>query len=138
MARKMTRKEFQEIVHELAGRLLLSGYGKKAKWADLEELSVKWSTGGQSGGNCWDTDDDIRHYPESGEPEPEFEDLDNLLLEVAPQLSFLHYKKLMRLFKINNYRDNDYYGNYTDYATKSIKIDDIWQFLIDHDLIEEN
>ena len=137
MVNKMTRKEFQDIVHKIAGRQLLGGYGKKEKWADLEELSVKWHTGGQSGGNCWDSSDDSRYYAERGEPEPEFEDLDDLLLEVAPQFSFLHYKKLMKSLKIISNRENDFYGNYDDYVTKSIKVDDIWQFLIDNNLIEE-
>ena len=123
MSDKMTRKGFQKIVDRIAG------YGDT-----VEELENKWQTGGQSGGSCWD-DGDTTHYAESGEPEPEFESLDNILLEVAPQLSFLHYKKLSQVIKVDDNRENDYYGNYTDYAIKTITIDDLWDFLVQYDLV---
>jgi len=130
MVQKMTRDEFQKMVDDAAG------YQCKKTDGVVTALKIEWSVGGQSGGSCWDEGDSTYHGT-SGEAEPEFEDLDSILLAVAPQLSFLHYKKLMQKIETDDYRQNDYYGNYTDYATKTITVDDIWVFLIEYDMIEQ-
>lgn len=126
MAKEMTRKDFQEIVNRVAG----FSYVKD----DVEEISISWSIGGQSGASCYDVGDPSFHAT-SGEPEPEFDALDNILMEVTPQLSFLQYKKLAQLVSTDEKQDGDYYGNYTTYATKTLKIDDLWDFLTQYDLV---
>lgn len=85
----------------------------------------RWNIGGQSGGSCWGTD----HHATSGEPEPDFVELDTILVEVCPEISYLEYKKLMRELKLveASDRDNDYYGNYDDYAIKAIQIVDLYE-----------
>ncbi len=78
---------------------------------DMKIRSDKWCTGG-SYGNCWDND--LR--PVSPDKALEFVELDKLLMQVAPTLTFLQYKM------INNYcveqeesYDRDYYGGGTSY-----------------------
>ena len=126
----MNREKFQEIVHDIAGRKLISGYGKKAVWEDVTELELRWRTGGLEGGNCWDGQD--RQYAVGGEAEPAFEDFDNLLEKVCPDLSYLRYKKLERLIEIGEERENEYYGNYSIHAVKTLSIDTLWDFLNEH------
>lgn len=135
MSKKMSRQEFQDSVHEIAGQKLIDcGFGKKAIWEDLKVLEMKWRTGGASGGDCWGGE---AVFCNDGEPIPEFDDFDNLLTEVVPYITFLQYKSLTRLIETDTEHENDYYGNYDVYAVKRIEIEKIWEFLCNHGIIDE-
>jgi len=118
----MEREEFDKIVDEFTCR---------------GEFELEWCIGGQEGGSCWNDggDDESRHYPVSADPEPEFSDLDSALLEIVPNLSFLMYKKLMSKVDVSERTSNDYYDNYTRYAVKKIAADELWLFLVEHNLV---
>ena len=93
-----------------------------------------WCIGGVTGGSCWgDTPD----TPVSGEVEPPFTGLDDLLLKVVPNLSFLLYRKLENELISRGEHDGsgDYYGNRTEYADKSIRIKDLYDFLKGYNLV---
>ena len=121
----ITREEFQGIVHEIAG--------KKDK-RDRETLQVRWMTGGAWGGNCWGDRDPSSYQPDP-QPEPEFEELDDILLRVVPNLSFLQYKKILKLIRYDTKMEHEYYGNYTTYGMKEIQIQDIWRALKDMNVV---
>ena len=96
--------------------------GEPAVW-------ISWATGGQSGGSCWDTGDSV-YSSDDGELEPEFDDLDKILEIICPEVSFLQYKKILReVIKNNSYRDDDYYGNYTNIAQKYVLLKDLYNAL---------
>lgn len=137
MTKEMTRQEFQEIVNNLAGRVTVRHYRAKTTYGDCVELTYEWVTGGLTGGSCYDDSDNTRYYGVESETEPEFDTLDNILIEVAPQMGFLHYKKLQQFIKIDSKNEGDYYGNNTIYAIKTLKVSDIWNFLIEYDLVTE-
>ena len=59
----------------------------------------------------------------------ELEALDKLLESSCPEITFLQYKKLLRLVKHDTRTENEYYGNSTNYATKTIALRDVYQFL---------
>ena len=95
-------------------------------------LRISWATGGASGGNCWG---DEASYFSNSEDEPEFEELDKLLLLVAPSITFLQYKLISKLISTEETTEYEYYGNYTEYKTKEIKINDLWNALKEMKLV---
>ena len=112
---------------------------KEKKWRKqnphLAFLEVSWRYGGVSGGSCWDDGKD-HHYSMTGDPEPSFEDLDKLLLKVAPNISFLVYRNLEnKLVERDERSENEYYGNYTEYGIKRINIGKLYTYLVEHHVI---
>lgn len=88
-------------------------------------------TGGASGGSCWGGT--ASSYSTGREAsEAEVPDLDRLLEEIAPDISFLKYKKLMSEIKwqTTEHCDNDYYGNYSEYGYKYITCDQLFDDLV--------
>jgi hypothetical protein len=84
-------------------------------------LEATWTTGGMSGGSCWGDD---ANYPVDAEPEPDDTTVDTILERVAPSLTFLQYRKLMRadLYERTNGVQNEYYGNYTTWTRRTLKL----------------
>lgn len=111
---------------------------KKKELLSLDEhyLYAKWTSGGISGGSCWDNSSEDRHYTTTGESEPEFEDLDTILTVICPNLTFLQYKKLLTIVKRDGYSVKEYYGNSTEYSFKTIKLRDLFDKLVEMGLFE--
>lgn len=66
----------------------------------------RWSGGG-SYGTCWHNG----LTPVSAEEPRNFDELDSLLEEICPNISFLHYKKIQsNCVTMEDYYDRDYYG----------------------------
>jgi len=95
-------------------------------------FEITWRTGGISGGSCWDEGDRDPHYHVSGDIEPRFTTLDAFLLKVCPNLSFIIYKKIDDLFEIREYSEYEYYGNSTNYVSKSINIKGLYDILVEY------
>lgn len=113
-------------------------YGNKGWKAEYgpEQIQSKWRSGGQGGGSCWD-EGPSRHYPIDGDLEPEFTELDDTLAEFCPQISFIQYKQLCsKLIKQGSETENEYYGNYTIYSTKTIKCRELFDYLVEKGLIQ--
>lgn len=108
---------------------LIRRHGKSLKEINLDDcIIVKWSTGGVSGGNCWSGSDNL--YSTEGEPEPEFRDLDVILENVCPKITYLEYKRLMNgLADFISWTENEYYGNSTSYGCKKITLRKLWEKL---------
>ena len=113
-----------------------SGYPHYSAPGPKDSLYIHWTTGGVGGGSCWDTGDDDPHYSRDSEPEPAFEELDQILEVMCPKIGFLEYKALCReVVKSGEHHQNDYYGNYTDYATKYFKVEDLYDYLMSKGMI---
>lgn len=119
----MNRDEFQFIVDEFTGE------------ENTSVISEIWCVGGVGGGNCW-TDDG--HYDLAADPEPDLEVLDKILERAAPNITYLQYKKLSKMIKTEDYSQNEYYGNYTNYRKKYISVDDIWNMIMEIDVYATN
>lgn len=92
-----------------------------------------WRTGGEQGGSCWDDGTEDHHCPINGDIEPPMTDLDELLLKVAPNISFLVYRNLEnKLLERDERCENEYYGNYTNYGIKRINIKKLYDYLVEH------
>lgn len=88
-------------------------------------LCVSWTTGGLSGGSCWDSSDEpARFRSVAGEVPQELTGLDIILEKMNPSVSFMEYRKLVReVVQTKTYRGgSDFYGNYTDEATKFVRL----------------
>jgi hypothetical protein len=132
----MNRHEFQKIVDEVTGGEYYPAVredkkngikGQKSYYGPTVRLKQKWITGGDWGGNCWS--EERSGYGPTPDPEPEFNDLDQILEKVAPSMRFLEYKNLMSKVKYSDHTEYEYYGNHTSYGIKELKVDDIWDFL---------
>lgn len=100
-------------------------------------IGVKWKTGGKSGGNCWNAGEDNRHYSIEGEREPNLESVDLIIEKICPEINFLIYKRLYReLLIYNEDNENEYYGNYTNYAYKYIDLEKLYNWLGENALIK--
>lgn len=130
----MNREEFQEIVDRIAGKQFFSGKRRyDGEYRSRTVLIVKWETGGVSGGSCWEDSNPQPYY--TNNPEPDFSDLDDILKEVCPNISFFQYKELCKNIIYGSEIDYEYYGNHTEYSKKSISVDDIWNFLTENALV---
>ena len=116
--------------------VLLSNKEKKELDLDKHYLYIHWCTGGISGGSCWDTGEGADpHYAMDGEKEPEFDDLDTALLAIAPNISFLQYKKITTVINQDSYTEPEYYGNCTYYAYKCVLLRNLFNKLVELELL---
>lgn len=89
-------------------------------------LSAWWIVGGMEGGDCWGADP----FPTAAESEPEFHELDKALLAVAPNLSMLQYKAILRDLVHRTFRQIDeYYGNFENRAYKKVSLRELHAWL---------
>jgi hypothetical protein len=93
------------------------------------KLEIEWTTGGLTGGSCWGTSD---YSARESEPEPEFEELDRLLEGLRPEITYLQYKALYRmLVQTDSRTSNDYYGNHTSYALKTLELSALYDQFVE-------
>jgi len=103
---------------------------------DGENLTVQWSIGGVTGGSCWG-DSKLQPYV-SDDIEKEFISLDIILEELKPQISYIQYRNLYN--KLTVFSDStdggDYYGNYTNYKTKTISLKGLFDYMSEKEWLE--
>lgn len=125
-----------------ANKVGLTWVGREYKDYRFKEITkqgraafqVEWSTGGASGGSCWGGE--ATEYA-SDEVEPEFTSFDNALEVLCPSITFLQYKKLSKaVVEVDTYTRNDYYGNYTNYMSKTVYLDDLLTTLEEMGLVK--
>ncbi len=111
--------------------LRLYGYVYESwkKEADLSKLkgfcSEPWVIGGRSGGNY----ENEANRDSSIEDPKEIDLLDDYLEEYFPNITVIRYKRLMRLVQYQNWTENEYYGNTSDYKCAFITFEDIAEYL---------
>ena len=113
-------------------------YGRKCDDKDnvKREPSIykEWRIGGLTGGGCWDGMN--ANEAVSADEEPDFNGLDDILSEMCPKLTFLHYRKIEKLVRSFDYTQNEYYGNYSEYRTEYIPLHDLYNLLKDLGYVE--
>jgi len=98
-------------------------------------ISVYWSTGGQTGGSCWD-EGPHEYHSYSGDPEPEFKALDIILEELCPNIKFLQYKNIYnQVVKTTTVEDGDHYGNMSNYGIKYCYLEELYNKLCEKNLL---
>ena len=112
---------------------------KKKEWEQKTKnlplaFGIEWISGGQGGGNCYD--DQPIHYPVESSPEPDFTDLDRILEHICPDLGFLTYKRLRsEIVQVGFRNETEYYGNWTRYSQKWVKVEDLHKWLLKEGLL---
>jgi hypothetical protein len=95
-----------------------------------------WSTGGMTGGSCWDEGETRNYSYTNSEGEPEWLDITKILEHFCPNMTFLQFRALARLFKMDDFEVGGYYGNCTNYAVRYISLLDLYNFLKERKLVE--
>jgi hypothetical protein len=127
MPRKKTESKAEK---SLFGQRIEQILGDSYYFRNEGKLEVTWTTGGMTGGSCWNDGVEDPHYPVEAEEEPEFEALDKVLEALCPQITFLQYKKLVKsVVSRDATSENEYYGNYYDKMTKSVDLNVLKQYL---------
>jgi hypothetical protein len=85
-------------------------------------------TGGYSGGNCCD-EEDSRWDAADHELENSLEGFEKVLELVCPEITFLHYRRIMKLVKSNEKTEYEYYGNSDDWLIQWIPLHDLYKEL---------
>jgi len=108
-------RKFLELITDIVG-------------TGLEEIHVKWSTGGISGGSCWGTSEPQRYI--STQSAEELSELDEILKLVCPNISFLVYKDIYgKVVHEEQYSQYEYYGNQTDYTIRFCLLSELFDVL---------
>jgi len=114
---------------------------RKLRDATIHEIDVSrnfvWmthETGGYSGGSCWDHSDPRPYH--NSEPMPQFTAFYEILERIVPNLTFLQ-SKVMEPIVIIETSDTvgEYYGNSTDYAIRYVNLVDLYNYLVEKELI---
>lgn len=134
MPRKKTEPKAEKSLFVKSVEQIL---GNQYYFRNEGKLEVTWTTGGMTGGSCYDKGEDVR-YPVEAEEEPEFEALDRALEALCPQITFLQYKKLVKtVVSRDETFENAYYGNYYNKMTKSVDLNVLEQYLKENGLCLE-
>ena len=102
---------------------------KKNKEPLVYALVKEWVSGGTGGGNCWCNGED--HYRRDPEPEPEWTNLDYLLIVFAANITYLQYRQIESKVYNGSYEEDEYYGNSTIYIYKTLKLSDLFELLVE-------
>ncbi len=101
-----------------------------------DSIYIEWTVGGLTGGSCWGSSAD---HAVNAEEEPAFIELDTILEELCPQITFLQYKNLCNnLIETTKYTENQYYGNYYNKRIKSINLGELEKYLKERNLWNED
>lgn len=128
--------KFLQIIKELKIDTDPYTHWSESVWNDEKKpgepiIGVQWTTGGAEGGNCWN-DKPPESWRLEGEPEKELEALDKILEHFKPDITFIQYKRLCQELVVRGKRRyNEYYGNYTDYAHKYVKLRQLYKHMKD-------
>jgi len=96
-----------------------------------DKIRIQWTIGGQSGGNCWNGAE--HSYATDAEPEPEFEALDKIFEKYWSEISYIKYKRFCaKHIETSEDTDTEYYGNYTNYAVKTVQLEKLYEFLCEN------
>lgn len=93
--------------------------------------SIDWTTGG-TWGNCWGDKGEI-----DPEGQPEFEEFDKLVERVAPNISFMKYKRLYNeCVSVETYNEYDYYGGCCHKAYYICDLRKLYDMMVEMNVIE--
>lgn len=134
----MNYKEFLEEVSELLYQNKnWDQYYCGPKSLDEKGLWCYWTTGGQTGGSCWDNGSHV-YRPVEPEPEQDLEGIDEILTHFAPKMSFLEYRQIEKMVVYEDKECSwDYYGNWTSCRQKSLSMKTLFDFLCDKGYIQK-
>ncbi len=136
----MTFEEFEKEINKLdhvyidRRKALCYGWNRSPDPNPEMGIYIEWVVGGQSGGHCGGGD----LYRLGTEPEPDWVGLDEILERLAPNISFIQFRRLLNESLVENYTSDGYYGNYTDYSYRWLSVRKLYDYLIEKGVLLEN
>lgn len=142
---------FQEFENELLGKTFIKKCGKhfgndnnyisKHLYESENDycsygktIYYVWKIGGMRGGNCWG---EPANNPLEIDDEPELKLFNKIIKEYHPNIGYFTYNDFVKKYvEIEEYEDREYYGNYTEYKIKKLKLIDIYNLLIEEGAIK--
>lgn len=118
----MNIEEFRAIIEETfpSGFSIGESYHDK----DSDTIGYRWVRSG------WYGSYGSRKEQRPAEREPQSWLLDDVLEEVCPRITYLHYKRITAVMKEGSDYENGYYGDETFYDTRSITICALYDLLV--------
>ena len=97
-------------------------------------LYQQWHMGGMTGGGY--DGSFTNRYQSSGEIVGDLEDIDKILEAVAPNTSFIQYKRIVAdVIKTGDFCRGGYYGDTSEYVYKACRIRDLYDALKERNLL---
>jgi len=131
-----------KVLNKYVGdRITMKTVVRKTKfqtWLEKYDLSPEiksgsWSLGG-TWANCWGNSGTV----EADAPLDNFEEFDELLSKICPDISFLNYKRLYSAsVGVDTKGESDYYGGSTTYAYRKCNLQELYNKLLEMNLIKE-
>lgn len=84
---------------------------------------TRYDVGGVRGGSCWDDSNPQEYY--NDEPKNKLKVLDIVLKELYPDIKYLHYKQIEKLWHVHHETEYEYYGNSTDWKCEYIILSEL-------------
>lgn len=136
----LSSEEFVDKLKELdisVGKIEKKKYNTNISFQRRSELTmdnciyIEWVVGGMTGGSCWGGEP----YARDSDPEPEFEELLLILETLTPKISLLDFKKVEKIIQTTDGGESGYYGNYTNTKIKYIVLKDLYDKLVELQLV---
>lgn len=126
----MDYDEFEKLAKECGARVPYRGLRRE------ENLSfyTEWTAGGECGNSCWGRDP----RPVSPDkPSTCIKEFDEFLLKCVPNIGFMQYRVLEnKVLKRDTYSSGgDYYGNYYEYAYLEVPVRELYDALVEMNLL---
>lgn len=136
LIKKETGFDVKIIEHEVQRKPLYKVFAEKNNLFlkdDRYFRSDSWSLGG-----TWGSYTGNKGRVSPGEPLTCFEDFDNLLEKICPNITFMQYKKIYNeCVETDTYSEGDYYGGCVEYAYFKCDMSVLFKELLERGLIKE-
>jgi hypothetical protein len=97
-------------------------------------IYARHEIGGVSGGSCWDSSNPQPYTTDEKDPELDNE-LDLIFKAVCRNISYLAYKEVQSKVSEDYETEREYYGNRTDYKIYFLKIRDLYDTLVELEVL---
>lgn len=131
--KNVVSKEVEDFIHliELNTDVYISLLSSDSYCNEDDNVKyvITWQSGGVSGGSCWDEGTEDNHYSISGEPKPNesIEKVNKFIVTCLLGENVTYTKAVDVLKQLwseeQKYEENEYYGNYTEYAYIELNTD---------------
>lgn len=92
--------------------------------------------GGVKGGSCWDDGSQDNHHYSSSNETLKYDELDSILQDICPNITFLAYKRIESLMSdIDTWTEGEYYGNTSEYQYQTLSLKKLYDFLLEMKVI---
>jgi len=94
-----------------------------------DTLTYRISRGGVAGGNCWESGGNY-HYSENDDYDGRIPQFEEFIVKIKPSITLREYLDFYDNYVVaREDSDNEYYGNYTNYAVREVNLKELYKLL---------